>query len=51
MRVFSMIRFGVTPVVNSISTVMLIATLVVIVASQWLVRTAGRNPDSVADDG
>jgi spermidine/putrescine transport system permease protein len=43
MRVFSMIRFGVTPVVNSISTVMLVATIVVIVISQWLVRTVGRD--------
>jgi spermidine/putrescine transport system permease protein len=46
MRVFSMIRFGVTPVVNAISTVMLVATLTVIVASQWLVRRAGRQPPS-----
>jgi spermidine/putrescine transport system permease protein len=46
MRVFSMIRFGVTPVVNAISTMMLVATLTVIVVSQWLVRRAGRQPPS-----
>lgn len=44
MRVFSMIRFGVTPVVNAISTVMLLATVVSILVSQWLIRRAGRGP-------
>ncbi len=42
MRVFSMIRFGVTPAVNAISAVMLALTLVAILVSQWLVRRAGR---------
>jgi spermidine/putrescine transport system permease protein len=42
MRVFSMIRFGVTPAVNAISTVMLALTLVAILLAQWLVRRAGR---------
>src|SRR5262249_8533370 len=46
MRVFSMIRFGVTPAVNAISTVMLALTLVAILLSQWLVRRAGRPPAS-----
>lgn len=50
MRVFSMIRFGVTPVVNAISTVMLAATLTAILLAQWLVRRAGR-PPAVAGDG
>lgn len=50
MRVFSMIRFGVTPVVNAISTVMLAITLTVILASQWLVRRAGRPPVGVTED-
>lgn len=49
MRVFSMIRFGVTPVVNAISTVMLLITLVAILAAQWLVRRAGRPPSAGAD--
>lgn len=44
MRVFSMIRFGVTPAVNAISSVMLALTLVAIVVAQWLVRRAGRQP-------
>lgn len=38
MRVFSMIRFGVTPVVNAISTVMLALTLTVVLVSQALIR-------------
>jgi spermidine/putrescine transport system permease protein len=42
MRVFSMIRFGVTPEVNAISAVMLLGTLTAILLSQWLVRRAGR---------
>lgn len=42
MRVFSMIRFGVTPVVNAISTVMLLITLTGILLSQLLIRRAGR---------
>ncbi|HLX33916.1 MAG TPA: ABC transporter permease [Candidatus Limnocylindrales bacterium] len=46
MRVFSMIRFGVTPAVNAISTVMLALTLIAILLSQWLVRRAGRHPDA-----
>jgi spermidine/putrescine transport system permease protein len=50
MRVFSMIRFGVTPVVNAISTVMLAITLVAILAAQWLVRRAGRPPAVGADE-
>jgi spermidine/putrescine transport system permease protein len=49
MRVFSMIRFGVTPAVNAISTVMLVVTITVIVVSQWLVRRAGR-PSTPAED-
>ena len=49
MRVFSMIRFGVTPAVNAISTVMLAITLIAIVLSQWLVRRAGRAPAATPD--
>lgn len=43
MRVFSMIRFGVTPVVNAVSTVMLGLTLTAILVSQALMRRAGRS--------
>lgn len=43
MRVFSMIRFGVTPVVNAVSTVMLVLTLTAILVSQALVRRGGRH--------
>jgi spermidine/putrescine transport system permease protein len=42
MRVFSMIRFGVTPVINAVSTVMLLLTLSVILVSAVLVRRVGR---------
>ena len=42
MRVFSMIRFGVTPVVNAISTVMLALTLSAILLSLALSRRGGR---------
>jgi spermidine/putrescine transport system permease protein len=41
MRVFSMIRFGVTPVVNAISTAMLVLTLTVILLSLALNRRRG----------
>ncbi len=41
MRVFSMIRFGVTPVVNAISTVMLALTLTAILVSLLLNRRRG----------
>ena len=51
MRVFSMIRFGVTPVVNAISTVMLLVTLIAILTSQWLVRAAGRHPVTADESG
>ena len=46
MRVFSVIRFHVTPVVNAISTVMLLLTLTAILASQALIRRAGRGRTS-----
>lgn len=49
MRVFSMIRFGVTPVVNAISTVMLLLTLVAILVSQAIVRRANRSANRSAD--
>ncbi len=49
MRVFSMIRFGVTPVVNAISTVMLALTLTAILLSLALSRRAGRSSASVED--
>ena len=49
MRVFSMIRFGVTPAVNAISTVMLAVTITMILVAQWLVRRTGRHP-AVAED-
>ena len=49
MRVFSMIRYGVTPAVNAISAVMLLATLLAILLSQWLVRRAGRPPAAPPD--
>jgi spermidine/putrescine transport system permease protein len=42
MRVFSMIRFGVTPAVNAVSTFMLALTLTAILISQALLRRAGR---------
>jgi spermidine/putrescine transport system permease protein len=45
MRVFSMIRFGVTPVVNAISTAMLGLTLLVILASLALNRRRGARVD------
>lgn len=41
MRVFSMIRFGVTPVVNAISTVMLALAVTAILASLVLTRRRG----------
>jgi spermidine/putrescine transport system permease protein len=41
MRVFSMIRFGVTPVVNAISTAMLVVTLTAILTSLALTRGRG----------
>jgi spermidine/putrescine transport system permease protein len=44
MRVFSMIRFGVTPVVNAISTAMLLITLTAIVLSLVLNRSRGSAP-------
>ncbi len=49
MRVFSMIRFGVTPVVNAISTVMLALTLSAILLSLVLSRRGGR-AGAAADD-
>jgi spermidine/putrescine transport system permease protein len=48
MRVFSMIRFGVTPVVNAVSTVMLALTLTAIVLSQALIRRSGRGTATVS---
>lgn len=42
MRVFSMIRFGVTPVVNAVSTMMLGLTLAAILVSQALIRRGNR---------
>ncbi len=48
MRVFSMIRFGVTPVVNAISTAMLALTLTVILASLALNRRRGAQIDEEA---
>ena len=51
MRVFSMIRFGVTPVVNAVSTVMLLLTLTVILVSQALVRRGGRQGRAAEDPG
>lgn len=48
MRVFSMIRFGVTPVVNAISTAMLVLTLTVILASLALTRRRGALADESA---
>lgn len=48
MRVFSMIRFGVTPVVNAISTAMLGLTLTVILVTLALNRRRGTPVDEAA---
>ena len=37
-RVYSMIKFGVTPEVNAISTLMLLGSTVLVVISLWLQR-------------
>jgi spermidine/putrescine transport system permease protein len=42
LRIFSMLRFGVSPVVNAIATVMLVVTLTCIFTASVIVRRHGR---------
>jgi spermidine/putrescine transport system permease protein len=42
LKIFSMLRFGVSPVVNAVATVMLVVTLSCILAASLLVRRHGR---------
>ncbi|PVZ62946.1 spermidine/putrescine ABC transporter permease PotC [Pelagibaculum spongiae] len=38
LRVYSMVRLGVTPEVNALATIMLLSSLVLVVLSQWISR-------------
>jgi len=42
LRIFSMLRFGVSPAVNAIATVMLVVTLTCIFTASLIVRRHGR---------
>jgi len=42
LKIFSMLRFGISPVINSVATVMLVVTLTCILGASLLVRRHGR---------
>ena len=46
-RVYSSIRFGVSPAINAIGTLMLLASALLIVAALMLPRLFGREPSSL----
>lgn len=45
LKIFSMLRFGISPVVNAVATVMLVVTLTCIFAASFIVRRNGARGD------